>query len=106
MMDGEKLTYNEIAARLKVSVRTVRRKLAAGLIPARTCGRRVLFDFDAVWNALPDAQLVQATNRFLRMAQGAAAPIPMVEHLKQVAKDWHVVPDELAAARLKKERGS
>lgn len=104
MMDGEKLTYQEIAARLKVSVRTVRRRLAAGQIPARTCGRRVLFDFDAVWNALPDAQLVQATSRYRKLAQGAPSPIPMVEHLKQVARDWHVVPDELQARRLRKER--
>ena len=103
-MDGEKLTYNEIAARLKVSVRTVRRKLAAGLIPARTCGRRVLFDFADVWNALPDAKPELAARRYRRLAQGAPAPIPMVEHLKQVAKDWHVVPDELAAARLRKEQ--
>lgn len=103
-MDGEKLTYQEIAARLKVSVRTVRRRLAAGLIPARTCGRRVLFDFDAVWAALPDARAAQATSRFRRLAQGAPAPIPMVEHLKQVAQNWHVVPDELAAARLRKEQ--
>lgn len=103
-MDGEKLTYSEIAARLKVSVRTVRRKLAAGLIPARTCGRRVLFDFADVWNALPDARVAQATTRFRRLANGAPAPIPMVEHLKHMAKNWHVVPDELEAMRRRKER--
>lgn len=101
-MDDELLQHHELASRLKVSVRTVRRMAAAGTIPGRQVRGRVRFYWPDVVAALPPSAPVQAARRMRRLSQGA--PMPMVEHLKQVAKNWHVVPDELEAMRLKKEK--
>lgn len=47
---------DEIAKRLGVSVRTVRRLTAAGRIPAVRVGRQLRYDLDAVLRALGDSQ--------------------------------------------------
>lgn len=42
--DTEYLTVEEVAARLHVSTRTVRRWISAGTLPSVRAGRRVLVD--------------------------------------------------------------
>lgn len=99
-MELELLTHCELASRLKVSVRTVRRMAAAGTIPGRQVGGRVRFSWPEVVASLPVSGPVQAVRRYRTLA--GRGPMPMVEHLKQVAREWHVVPDELAAMRRRK----
>lgn len=52
-MDVELLTIQELAARLKVSGRTISRLLDAGVLPVRMVGCQKRFLFQEVVDALP-----------------------------------------------------
>lgn len=94
-----RLTYEEIAAWLTMSVRDVRRKVADGSIPAKRVGRRILFDPAEVWAALPSA----ATGRSRGLPPSPLARTPLEQVLRTRARRWYEVPDELAAKRAEKE---
>lgn len=99
-MTFEVLSYAALASRLALSVRTLRRKLAAGTIPARRVGKRALaVDWPAVWAALPSA--AAGRSRGLPPSiLGRRRPIEQV--LTEQARHCYDVPDELAIRRAQK----
>lgn len=62
-MTDELLTHQELAAKLKVSRRTVDRLLAAGLLPARRVGSLKRFVWAEVQAALPSATVAEPIRR-------------------------------------------
>lgn len=94
------LSYPALASRLALSVRTLRRTIAAGTIPARRVGKRALaVEWSAVWAALPSAASVRLGG--LPPSRPGRRPIETV--LAERAKRWYAVPDELALRRAQKE---
>jgi len=99
-MTFEVLSYAALASRLALSVRTLRRMLAAGTIPARRVGKRALaVEWPAVWAALPSA----ASGRSRGLPPSPLGRRPIETVLAERAKHWYAVPDELAIRRAQKE---
>lgn len=96
-------TIEDVAAWRRRSVRTIRRLVANGSIPAKKDGRQLRFDpaeVRAVWAALPPA--AAGRSRGLPPSiLGRRRPIEDV--LAERARHFYDVPDELAARRRKQE---
>lgn len=96
------LTIDELATELQASVRSVRRHVAAGVIPALRLGPRTTrFLLSDVVGALRVAGLARE-RRKAKTALGQ--PFSMREHLQAKAANWGVVSeDELERMRQRKE---
>ena len=96
------LTIDELATELQASVRSVRRHVAAGTIPALRLGPRTTrFLLSDVVGALRVAGLAR-DGRKAKASLGQ--PFSMLEHLKSKASNWGLVPaDELELRRQQKE---
>lgn len=95
------LTIEELATELQASVRSVRRHVAAGVIPALRLGPRTTrFLLSDVVGALRVAGLARE-GRKAKASLGQ--PFSMLEHLKSKASNWGMVPDELERKRQQKE---
>lgn len=98
-MTLELLTYSELAYRLKVSVKTVRRLVAAGLIPAKQVGGRHRFYWSDVLGALPASGAARSARRLPPLA---GRP-DMIAYLKEKAAHHYAHPvDELAQRRAQR----
>ena len=82
MSDLDLLTAQELAVRLRMSLRSVRRLVAAGAIPFRLAGTMKRFVWAEVVEALPVGPVV--------MASPSAPPpsIDMVAYIKEKARNW------------------
>ncbi|MDP2383390.1 MAG: helix-turn-helix domain-containing protein [Nitrospirota bacterium] len=76
------LTPQELAVRLRLSLRSVRRLVAAGAIPFRLVGTVKRFVWAEVVSALPKGPVM--------VSRPSAAPksIDMVGYLKEKARNW------------------
>ena len=81
MSDLDLLTPQELAVRLRLSLRSVRRLVAAGAIPFRLVGTVKRFVWSEVVAALPAGPVPIASN------QGPTS-IDMVAYLKEKARNW------------------
>lgn len=101
------MTYAEIAAHVRLSVRDIRRGVADGSIPHGRRGRRILFDVDEVWAALRAAGQAWAEQARARRGPVARRGRPdLAAILAGRAKHFYAVPDELAAKRAQREEGA
>lgn len=100
--DERILTLEELATELQASVRSVRRHVAAGVIPALRLGPRTTrFLLSDVLVALRVAGLARE-GRKAKAALGQ--PFSMREHLRLKAANWGLVEsDELERRRQQKE---
>lgn len=99
-LDMMLLTPLQVAARLHVSHRTIRREIAEGKLPVRKVrGLPRIY-----WpDVLAAYQPVTTANP--RRNSNGKPPFDMNAHLRHLAHNWNVVPhDEVTKARTKRER--
>lgn len=84
-MDGELLTLAELAARLKCSQRSIRRRVALGELPARQFGNQLRFFWSEVVASLPRATAAAA----VRPAEPGVVTLDVLTRLKLKSQHFY-----------------